>query len=40
MREQLLALVDWAKYIPAFAELPIDDQVWLCFVLYMIINPI
>lgn len=27
MREQLLALVDWAKYIPAFAELPIDDQV-------------
>jgi len=29
MREQLLALVDWAKYIPAFAELPIDDQVAL-----------
>jgi len=29
MREQLLALVDWAKFIPAFAELPLDDQVAL-----------
>ena len=27
MRQQLLALVEWAKFIPAFAELPIDDQV-------------
>ena len=29
MREQLLALVDWAKFIPAFAELPLDDQVFI-----------
>jgi hypothetical protein len=29
MRDQLLVLVDWAKYIPAFVELPLDDQVAL-----------
>lgn len=27
MKEQLLVLVEWAKYIPAFCELPLDDQV-------------
>lgn len=27
MRQQLLVLVEWAKYIPAFGELPLDDQV-------------
>ena len=27
MRQQLLILVEWAKYIPAFSELPLDDQV-------------
>jgi hypothetical protein len=27
MKEQLLFLVEWAKYIPAFTELPLDDQV-------------
>ncbi|KAI4538523.1 hypothetical protein MG293_011926 [Ovis ammon polii] len=26
MKEQLLVLVEWAKYIPAFCELPLDDQ--------------
>ncbi|KAK7881311.1 hypothetical protein WMY93_029720 [Mugilogobius chulae] len=26
MRQQLLVLVEWAKYIPAFGELPLDDQ--------------
>lgn len=29
MRQQLLILVEWAKYIPAFGELPLDDQVSL-----------
>lgn len=27
MKQQLLALVEWAKYIPAFNELQLDDQV-------------
>ena len=27
MRQQLLVLVEWAKYIPTFGELPLDDQV-------------
>lgn len=27
MRQQLLVLVEWAKYIPSFGELPLDDQV-------------
>uniref|UniRef100_A0A3P9D4B0 Hepatocyte nuclear factor 4, gamma n=1 Tax=Maylandia zebra TaxID=106582 RepID=A0A3P9D4B0_9CICH len=29
MRQQLLVLVEWAKYIPTFGELPLDDQVSL-----------
>ncbi|XP_056155311.1 hepatocyte nuclear factor 4-gamma [Lampris incognitus] len=29
MRQQLLVLVEWAKYIPAFGGLPLDDQVSL-----------
>ncbi|XP_020293661.1 transcription factor HNF-4 homolog [Pseudomyrmex gracilis] len=29
MKEQLLLLVEWAKYIPAFMELSLDDQVAL-----------
>ncbi|KAK7861891.1 hypothetical protein R5R35_001486 [Gryllus longicercus] len=29
MKQQLLILVEWAKYIPAFTELPLDDQVAL-----------
>ena len=29
MKQQLLILVDWAKYIPAFSELILDDQVAL-----------
>ncbi|XP_078482774.1 nuclear receptor isoform X2 [Ciona intestinalis] len=29
IRQQLLVLVEWAKYIPAFSELPLDDQVAL-----------
>ncbi|KAM9775307.1 hepatocyte nuclear factor 4-gamma isoform 1-T1 [Syngnathus typhle] len=29
MRQQLLVLVEWAKYIPSFGELPLDDQVSL-----------
>ncbi|VTJ68470.1 Hypothetical predicted protein [Marmota monax] len=29
MKEQLLVLVEWAKYIPAFCELLLDDQVAL-----------
>ena len=28
MKQQLLVLVEWAKYIPAFCELPLDDQVY------------
>lgn len=27
MKQQLLYLVEWAKYIPAFSELSLDDQV-------------
>lgn len=27
MKQQLLVLVEWAKYIPAFCDLPLDDQV-------------
>lgn len=27
MKQQLLILVEWAKYIPAFTELQLDDQV-------------
>jgi hepatocyte nuclear factor 4 len=27
MKQQLLILVEWAKSIPAFAELQLDDQV-------------
>ncbi len=27
MKQQLLVLVEWAKLIPAFCELPVDDQV-------------
>nr|CAD7574901.1 unnamed protein product [Timema californicum] len=26
MKQQLLILVEWAKYIPAFTDLPLDDQ--------------
>lgn len=29
MKQQLLVLVEWAKYIPAFCDLPLDDQVRL-----------
>ncbi|KAF8781819.1 Hepatocyte nuclear factor 4-beta like protein [Argiope bruennichi] len=29
MKQQLLILVDWAKYIPQFCDLPLDDQVAL-----------
>ncbi|KAM9333758.1 hepatocyte nuclear factor 4-gamma [Pholidichthys leucotaenia] len=29
MKRQLLVLVEWAKYIPTFGELPLDDQVSL-----------
>ena len=31
MKQQLLILVEWAKYIPCFCELPLDDQVTLSF---------
>lgn len=27
MKQQLLILVEWAKFIPAFSELSLDDQV-------------
>lgn len=27
MKQQLLVLVEWAKYIPAFCDLTLDDQV-------------
>jgi hypothetical protein len=27
IQQQLLILVEWAKYIPSFCELPLDDQV-------------
>lgn len=51
MRQQLLVLVEWAKYIPAFGELPLDDQVtgmwcmicnvWLgCCLLTVLLLPI
>lgn len=31
MRQQLLVLVEWAKYIPSFCDLPLDDQVTIYF---------
>lgn len=31
MKQQLLILVEWAKYIPAFTELQLDDQVILAY---------
>ena len=31
MKQQLLILVEWAKYIPSFCELPLDDQVLIFF---------
>lgn len=31
MKQQLLVLVDWAKLIPCFCELPLDDQVLQTF---------
>ena len=33
MKQQLLVLVEWAKYIPSFCELPLDDQV--CIIKYI-----
>jgi len=27
IQQQLLILVEWAKYIPSFCQLPLDDQV-------------
>ncbi|KAG9474464.1 hypothetical protein GDO78_004657 [Eleutherodactylus coqui] len=35
MKQQLLVLVEWAKYIPAFCELPLDDQKCMIDCLYM-----
>lgn len=29
MKHQLLLLVEWAKHIPEFCSLSIDDRVWL-----------
>lgn len=31
MKQQLLILVEWAKHIPAFSELSLDDQVILSY---------
>lgn len=36
MRQQLLVLVEWAKYIPAFGELALDDQVKGLSVIYLV----
>jgi len=27
MQQQLMVMVEWAKYIPAFCQLSLDDQV-------------
>lgn len=35
MKQQLLILVEWAKYIPAFTELQLDDQVLCLWLLYL-----
>uniref|UniRef100_A0A452EZR6 Hepatocyte nuclear factor 4 alpha n=1 Tax=Capra hircus TaxID=9925 RepID=A0A452EZR6_CAPHI len=42
MKEQLLVLVEWAKYIPAFCELPLDDQIrsWRPPACYHLTSPI
>lgn len=35
IKQQLLLLVEWAKRIPEFCELPVDDRVghdWVCFI--------
>ena len=31
MKQQLLILVEWAKYIPVFSDLTLDDQVRMLF---------
>jgi len=28
MQQQLMVMVEWAKYIPAFCQLNLDDQVF------------
>jgi len=28
MQQQLMVMVEWAKYIPAFCQLSLDDQVF------------
>lgn len=40
MRQQLLVLVEWAKYIPAFGELPLDDQVIVILLIYILSHQI
>ena len=30
MQQQLMVMVEWAKYIPAFCQLSLDDQVGYC----------
>lgn len=35
MKTQLLFLVDWAKRIPAFTELQLNDQVYLYIIICM-----
>uniref|UniRef100_A0A8C4WUS0 Hepatocyte nuclear factor 4, alpha n=1 Tax=Eptatretus burgeri TaxID=7764 RepID=A0A8C4WUS0_EPTBU len=35
MKHQLLVLVEWAKYIPSFSELPLDDQVCQCITRFL-----
>lgn len=36
MKQQLLYLVEWAKYIPAFSELTLDDQVRFTYYHYYV----
>lgn len=38
MKQQLLILVEWAKYIPAFTELPLDDQVIITYKIQICVN--
>lgn len=38
MKQQLLILVEWAKYIPAFTELQLDDQVRIIIFLCLLVE--
>jgi len=37
MQQQLMVMVEWAKYIPAFCQLSLDDQVHAIIIVIRIV---